>query len=130
MTKLHAVAFLAVLASLVPGCSYETAYEYDVFVAPEVAVPSGATVHMVAVESPEDRFDASFIDDEMVVVPEARMVAGEGVACCLRSEVRSFYAFVDLNGDGDWDEDEPWGEDPDNPVTLKQDGYVATIVIE
>lgn len=54
----------------------------------------------------------------------------EGITCCAPTVSRSFYAFVDLDGDEAWDDDEPWGENPNNPVELSADGYASVVVID
>ena len=67
---------------------------------------------------------------EATTSADTRDYQDEGQVCCGPTETVSLYAFLELNDNGSWDGGEPWGADPNNPVTIEDDSYVSTIVVE
>jgi hypothetical protein len=115
----------------VMACDLGTAYGYgyDVVIAEGVLYEPDATVVMIASPGSGDIADGD-ADATSRVGNTENSFSGSGTAPCDDTCSMSFFAFLDTDHDGRWDTDEAWGEDPDNPVELQDDGYVATIVIE
>jgi hypothetical protein len=126
-----APAFRGILAGLLSlaSCSYSWSYDYRVTIAEDVVVDGTAKVIMVSSEGSDDIVDARADAEEDFDDPD-REYAGGGATCCSPSATMHFFAYLDLDADETWDEDEPWGADPNNPVEIAEDGYVAEIVIE
>ncbi len=132
MKRLAAGLLCLVPMVSVLACSYSYVFEYDVTIAPSVDTSGelgGARVLMVA-GSGESSIEETAVDGDVAFDPATSSYSGEGRTCCSPGESMSLYAFIDLNGNELWDAGEPWGEDPNNPVDIDDDGYVAKIVIE
>lgn len=122
-----AAAATALLAS---ACSYYGwTFAYDVTLDETLDVSDDVTVVMASNEFGSDIETANVDGTEQRTSAEQR-ITGQGMTCCSPSTTISLFAFADLNDNDTWDEGEPWGEDPNNPVDIERDGYVATIVID
>ena len=109
------------------ACSYVWEYAFEVSVAEDVELPEGAQIVMA--ESSEDDITTAYGEAHDVVM-DRRDYTGEGSTCCSPSETVYLFAYVDLDGNDQWDEGEPWGEDPNNPIVIEDDDYVSEILIE
>ena len=123
------VRSLACLGALsLGGCSYLWTYSYRVTIDSALSAPEGTSVVMVQASDVKPLGDAQFQAKAPLAAGE-RSVVGEGKTCCSPVEVVYLFAFLDLDGDDVWDQDEPWGADANNPVTIDKDGYVSSIAI-
>ena len=127
---MRTLVFASLLCSTLAtaACSYVFAYNYEVTIADEVELTADAKLLMV--EGNEDGLEGAFPSDQADLDPQTRDYRGTGSTCCSPSETVYLYAFIDLDGDEEWDAGEPWGEDPTNPVVIEDDGYVGEILVE
>ena len=121
---------LAAAPALLPGCSYSYKVQFSVTIAPEVEIPEGTSVGLVLVVSETRPELVTLSARSLISGPKDQPWTGEEHVCCAPDPVVWNFAFLDLNDDGSWDEGEPIGEDPKNPVTLKDDEHSAAIRIE
>ena len=114
------------------ACSVSYSYTVRATLAPSVSVPEGTGVILGAASTTDG-------DGSIFEVEGPAVIAGEGdtvferedaVCCSTGGDTVNFYAYVDVDGNGRWDEGEPWGADPNNPVLIDDDGYVSEIVID
>lgn len=119
---------VAALALLLAACSYSWTYEVQVQVADEVTLSADVPVIMLATEGAGEIDEATEVASE-VTVDGQRSYSGSGTTCCAPTADVSLFAFLDLDGSGRWETGEPWGADPNNPITIENDDYVGTIVI-
>jgi hypothetical protein len=110
------------------ACSYAFEYSFDVTIADDVELTADAQLMMV--EGNDDGLEGAFPSDQADLEPDTRDYRGSGSTCCSPSETVYLYAFIDLDGNEEWDAGEPWGEDPNNPVVIEDDGYVGEILVE
>ena len=128
-TLIAAFALTLAGALSLAACSYLWTYKYEVSVAADVSLDAGAT--LVMAQAPGDAgIDTIEDPKEATTSADTRDYQDEGQVCCGPTETVSLYAFLDLNDNGSWDGGEPWGADPNNPVTIEDDSYVSTIVVE
>ncbi|MEM6995747.1 MAG: hypothetical protein AAF721_34880 [Myxococcota bacterium] len=122
--------FALPLFALIGGCSEQYTFTYDVTIADEVEFAEGATLRMSEGTSADDPAGIEGIEDiEASLASDERSVRDEGFACCMFSNEVNLFAYIDLDDSGSWDEGEPWGADPNNPVTIDDDGYVSAITV-
>ena len=125
--------WLVALVGVAVACSESYEYTVRATLAAGLVVPDGAEV--VLGGSSLDNGDGSIF---AVRGRGAPIRTGEGVTmfedtssvCCTAGgDTINIYAYVDLDGSLTWDPGEPWGADPNNPVTIENDDYVSTIVV-
>ncbi len=121
------IALCATLA-LVPACSYCFSTTYRVTVAEDVDVPPDTAIVMGHAEV-DDVAAALAVVESTRLRDDGRLEA-EGPPDAHDETPMYLFAFVDLDGDGAWTEGEPWGADPNNPVTHDCSQYYAYIDIE
>ncbi|MCA9662625.1 MAG: hypothetical protein KC486_30070 [Myxococcales bacterium] len=123
------------LLALAGACGfgwYDYEIRFDVTIGEGVTLPEGAELiaYVEVVESSEPLRETE--GGRASTSSEVHEYTIDGKICCVPEPVINFHAFLDLDGDGTWSEDEPHGEDPRNPVTLSDDDkelVVATIEI-
>jgi hypothetical protein len=103
---------------------------FDVTIGEGVTLPEGAEIvaYIEVVDSAEPLRRTE--GGRASVSSEVHEYAIDGAICCTPEPVVSFHAFLDLDGDGRQSEDEPFGEDPRNPVALGDDGELVVASIE
>ena len=122
---------LAVVALSTTACSSVFRYALGVTVADNVELVGGSRVVMTKGELPDDPSLLEPLEDSADIRTGEREYAGEGGVCCSTSGERvNLFAFIDLNANEVWDEGEPWGADPNNPVHIDDDDYHSSIVVE
>jgi len=116
--------------SSLASCSYLWTFQVDVTVADDVALTEGAAVRLVyggeGLTLDEISHDGTFL----MLETDRRDYEMEGSVCCAPVEVLMLYAYVDLDDNQTWDDGEPWGADPNNPVTIDDNDYVGSILLE
>ncbi len=110
---------LALSLLLSSGCwGGEYAIEFRVTIDDGVDIPLGARVVAVIDEEPESPALRLNQTESEPADPDVREYTLLGEVCCAPEPVLSFRAFLDLDDDGQRDDDEPAGEDPESPHTL------------
>lgn len=108
--------------------------DLEATIADEVEVLEGAELVFVSSDSDNISYASEWIDGnsrEVVTLSEDERT-GQGDTFAELGEARNFFAFLDLDGSESWDPGEPWGADPNNPVTFREgdDYYESMIVVE
>ena len=123
-TRLLCSAFAV---TVLGACSSIYPYEFDVAISEDVEAPGDAELLLASSFEPE--LAEANIDASVPLSEAGQSYRQEGES--LNASKLYFFAFVDLDGSGSWEPGEPWGEDPNNPVSLKTDrSYTAEIVVE
>lgn len=109
------------------ACSTEFPTTFRVTVSDDASVPPETTIVMGIADN----------DDVATIVPlvEASELGDDGRVVAETFSQSPFsntylFAFADLNGDGVWNEGEPWGADDNNPVYGGIDEYTSNIKID
>jgi len=119
----------SVVLLLANACSYSYEYKYDLRVTRDVTLPPGVEIVLGDTVLDHDIVSESF-DTHDVIETQPDQTRYRGKAYANDPDLHAF-AFVDLDGDGEWDENEPWGEDPNGVVDVEDnESYASVIVIE
>ena len=117
------------------GCSYAYTVILDVEIAPDVEIPEGVALIVIQTDEPPEEGrtpdDAPWgvaLSESVVLDADQRAHTYEGGTCCSPAETNYSWAYLDLDNDGVYDEGEPYGADPDNPVEVEAD-YQVTLVV-
>ncbi|WP_157595114.1 hypothetical protein [Plesiocystis pacifica] len=127
-------------ATVLVACTLSYTVEYQVSVAEDVDLSGEPTLVLAMLDEDESGSQAERSDTERLT--DAYSIDTLASSADVRDYVRRtealgsasteffLYAFLDLDGDGAWQPGEPWGVDPNNPVTIVEDGYESAITIE
>lgn len=114
---------------VLPACGmYYADWEFEVRIDDDVDMPDGGTL---IVQANDGGSRPSFGGEEFTIDPGQRVYSGgrELASWSGDAEEWSFFAYVDLNENGDWEDPEPWGADAENPVSLRRRGHESTITV-
>ena len=120
------------VATVVTACSASYMYEFAVTISEEVILEDDPPLRFVESHDPflEDA-PKTYAGEHDYEKTAARTYEGESAACCNpNGETVYLFAYIDLNRNDSWDPGEPWGEDPNNPVEIDDDGYRSEILVE
>ncbi len=136
LRSLLAIAGAAVMITVTQACSYAWAVTIDVEIADDVDVPESAQLVVIQTDQappedermPDDAPWGAEASDTTTLGAEQRTYTYEGGTCCSPVETNYSWAYLDLDGNGEYDPGEPYAADPDNPVEVDAD-YAVTLVI-
>jgi|SRR5690606_18348463 len=136
--SLSSATALLILATTTLACSYLWHVTLDITIAEDVEIPEGAQLVIIQdgqAPTPDGREPADapwgVVATETIELDQAedaRTHRYEGSTCCSPVETNYSWAFLDLDRDGEYDEGEPYGADPNNPVEVDDEYEVAFVV--